>query len=206
MDYKDYNDQELLSYIGENIEEASEIMYEKYKPMIITLANKMINLAFNTGLEVNDFIQEGMLGLNVAIQEYDVNKEASFFTFAKKCIERRMLSLVAASRRQKHRFLNESISFEIADEEGEFKNYDALLEDNSLNPEQLLLDTERENEILKIAHEVLTSFEEQVFVMKMNNFTYKEIADLLDKDPKSIDNAIQRIKAKLKNKLNIDRS
>jgi len=92
MNYKDYNDYELINYIRENSEEANEILFEKYKPMIVNLATKMVNYSPNLGLEINDLIQEGMLGLNTAINSFDENDETSFYTYAKTCIERKIIS------------------------------------------------------------------------------------------------------------------
>ena len=112
MRYKDYNDYELLSVMSEADENANEILFEKYRPLIVSIATKMINYCKGTSLEINDLIQEGMLGLNIAINRFNNNKETSFYTYAKKCIESKMISLVIASRRLKHKFLNDSISIE----------------------------------------------------------------------------------------------
>ena len=111
MDYREFNDQELLSYISEadTMEHSSEILFQKYKPLISKIARKMIATCPNLGLETKDLIQEGYLGLHQAIDTYDDQKEVLFFTYAKTCIESRMISLVVASRRLKHKFLNEYI-------------------------------------------------------------------------------------------------
>lgn len=199
MKYKDYNDYELINYISENNEEANEILFEKYKPLIVNISNKMYNYCKNKGLELNDLIQEGMLGLNLAIKSYNQDKEASFYTYAKKCIERKIISLVASTCRLKHKALNESMSFEVtSNEQGTFEIF---MEDNSYNPENMIIDYETENEIIKKAHELLTDLEKQVFDLKISGFNYREIAEMLDKDTKTIDNAIQRLKNKIKNRI-----
>ena len=77
MDYREYNDYELLSYIAEKNEEATEIMYKKYEPLITSIANKMFKYTKGTGLDVNDLIQEGMLGLSKAIDNYNFDVEVS---------------------------------------------------------------------------------------------------------------------------------
>lgn len=198
MNYKDYNDFELLSYVSENNEEASEVLFEKYHPLINATANRLFCYCKNTGLEINDLTQEGMLGLNLAITSFDNDKEASFYTYAKKCIERKMISLVVGARRLKHKFLNESLSLELSDEETKTYIVEKNLEDNSYNPEEILLNTESVEELIKEVSSTLTDFEVQVFELKLNGFEYKEIAEILDKDTKSIDNALQRIKSKIK--------
>ena len=73
MQYREYNDYELLNYISENNEEANEILFEKYKPLIVNISNKLYKYCKNKGLELNDLIQEGMLGLNLALKNYDQN-------------------------------------------------------------------------------------------------------------------------------------
>lgn len=199
--YKDYNDYELLNYILEKNEEANDILFKKYEPLIKKTAYKMMSYLDNTGIEISDVIQEGMLGLSSAIENFSEVKDTLFYTYAKKCIERKMIDLVISSRRLKHKVLNNSIPIEFNDEEGE-KNLEYLFKDESENPETLLLDDEYKEELLKKVKEVLTDLEFQVFELKLNGFEYKEIATILDKDVKTIDNALQRIKTKLKKIIN----
>jgi len=198
MDYRDYNDNELLSYVAENNEDATEILYKKYMPLVTNIAKKLYVYSKNNGLEVNDLIQEGMLGLTGAINEYNENKNASFYTFAKTCIERKIITAVTASRRLKHKALNDSIPLEttrVNDDNIVF--FEEIVGDNNKNPENMLMDSENFNEILKIAKSKLTDFELQVFELRISDFGYKEIDEILEKDSKSIDNALQRIRLKL---------
>lgn len=204
MRYKDYNDYELLSFINEADETANEILFEKYKPLIVNTATKMIRYCKGTSLEINDLIQEGMLGLNIAINRFNNNKEASFYTYAKKCIETKMISMVVASRRLKHKILNDSISLEYSNEDGQTINIEKFLSDDKSNPEEQILNDEQETELIDKINEILTDFEQQVFTLKNNGFDYKEISEILDKDIKSIDNALQRIRHKIKNNIKND--
>ncbi len=197
MKYKDYNDSELVSYIAEANEEAMEILYQKYRPLIIGLANKMYKGSENQGIEVNDLIQEGMLGLNQAIKHYSNDKEASFYTFAKTCVERRMLSLLISSKRLKNRILNESISLDI-ESEGKKINLEELIGSQKDNPYYSLEAKETEMELLCEINQKLTKLEKAVFDLKINGFDYQEISTILKKEPKAIDNALQRIKSKIK--------
>ena len=80
-------------------------------------ANKMHRSCKYNGLEINDLIQEGFLGLSNAITHYNENKDTSFYTFAKTCIERRMISLIISTKRLKHKILNESLSLEGSDDD-----------------------------------------------------------------------------------------
>ncbi len=201
MQYKEYNDNELLYYVKESNEEASEIIFKKYEPLIISLAKKMYPYCKNNGLEMSDLIQEGRMGLNKAINHYEESKENLFYTFARKCIERMMLSLVVSSSRQKHKILNESLSLEFTEEEG-LGNLEAIISDSSYNPEEKILTIENEKEFMEKIKDILTDTESKVFDLKLSGFNYKEIASILDKSPKSIDNTLQRIKGKIKKILN----
>lgn len=198
MKYKEYNDNELLSYVAENNEDANNIIFEKYKPFIVATAKKMYNSCKYNGIEINDLIQEGMLGLNLALTYFSDSKNTSFYTFAKTCIERKMYSLVVSSKRLKHRILNDSLSLESNDKDGIIVNIEEIVGSSEKDPFALIINKEQEKELIEKIKKVLTAFEEQVFMLKINNFDYLEIASLLGKSPKSIDNALQRIKSKVK--------
>lgn len=193
MNYKNFNDYELLDHIYSCDEDANEIMIYKYRPLTINLAKKLIKYC-NGGIDLNDLIQEGLVGLNEAINTFREDKETNFGTYARLCIERRMYSVVKSTRTYKNKILNESISLEYEDD----VNIDRFLIDNSNNPSDMLEENAYQEEILNKLNEQLTDMEKQVFELKKNYFNYKEIADILDKEPKVIDNTIQRIKTKLK--------
>lgn len=193
MNYKDFNDYELLEHIYSCNEDANEILIYKYRPLTVNLAKKLIKYC-NGGIDLNDLIQEGLVGLNEAINSFREDKETNFGTYAKLCIQRRMYSLVKSTRTYKNKILNESISLEDDDE----TNIDKFLVDNSSNPSDMVEENEYQEKILKELNNQLTDLEKQVFELKKNDFNYKEIAEILDKDSKVIDNTIQRIKLKLK--------
>ncbi len=203
MKYKNFNDQELISYVSENIEEANEILFEKYRPLITSLAHKIYKSNKYSGLEISDFMQEGFLGLNIALKNYDSKKDASFYTFAKTVIERRMISLAISTNRLKHKILNESISFDISDNvNSDSINLENIIGDNSTDPETLVINAFEAKAFLEKINNQLTNFERQVFFFRIDNFDYIEIAKILGKTPKSIDNALQRIKNKVRKIMN----
>ena len=196
MDYNDYNDYELLEYISEGNEDANNIIIKKYEPLINKIATKMLKYCKNNGLEKSDLIQEGMIGLNHALERYKEKENILFYTYARKCIERKIISVVVASNRNKNKILNESISYD--DEDNVISK---IIKSTSPSPEEEVLNLElEENLIIKIKN-TLANFEEQVFLLLIERFDYKEIAEILEKDQKSIDNAIQRIKSKIKSVL-----
>ena len=198
MNYTNYNDYELLYLLKED-DSVQEILFQKYKPLISKISYKLYNNMTYLGLDINDLIQEGRLGLNLAIDSFVDYKDTSFYTYAKTCIERKIISIVVGARRQKHKILNESLSLECDNEINNTFNFQKNLEDNSYNPENILLDSETQEELIKEMYSHLTNFEIQVAELKINGFDYREIAEILDKDIKSIDNALQRIRTKLKN-------
>ncbi len=199
MEYNDFNDFELLSYIGECNEEAGEILYKKYQPLIISIATKIYKKTNNkVGLELSDLIQEGMLGLSYAIRNYNQNGKAMFFTYARTCIERKIISAIVSASRLKHRVLNESVSFNVETTRQEQSEIDSVLSDNRMNPESLLIMNETERELeYRINHD-LTEQEIQILELKMNEFTYQEIANLLGISKKKVDNQLRRIRSKLR--------
>ena len=199
MDYKDFNDYELLNYIAEGNEEANNIIIKKYEPLITKIATKMLAYCKNNGLDKSDLIQEGMIGLNHAIDRYQEQENVLFYTYAKKCIERKIISVVISSNRNKNKILNESISYD--DDENLLLKF---IKSNTPSPEEEILNLELQEDLLIKIKEKLTDLEEQVFSLFISGFKYKEIAEILDKDEKSIDNAIQRIKVKIKNILKED--
>lgn len=190
MEYQDLNDYELINYISENIEEANDIIMKKYYPLVTSLSNKMYTYVSNCGVDKGDLIQEGMLGLTNAINNFKDKKDTSFYTYAKTCIERNLISFVISSNRKKHQILNESLSYDNPD-----LIMDKILKDDN-DPLDIMIN---KNEVEIIEEKIkskLTSLESQVFELMLSGFKYKEIADILDKDIKSIDNAIQRIRMK----------
>lgn len=201
MNYKEYNDYQLIDMIAEQNEFAEQIIYEKYRPLIISKANKYFPLVKNKGVEINDLIQEGLIGLADAVRKYKDNRDAQFKTFANLCIEREIQTYVTKTNRFKHQTLNNalSLSAEIKDGETTFMEF---LSDETANPINHVLDKDRIELIMDKLNNVLSDIEKQVFELKRANFSYKEIADLLGRNPKTIDNALQRIKIKFRNVIN----
>lgn len=194
MEYQDLNDYELLNYVAENIEEANDIIVDKYRPLVISICNKMVKYINNCGIDRNDLIQEGMVGLTSAIYHFKDQKESSFYTYANTCIKRKIISAIVTANRQKHKILNESISYDDPD-----LTNDKFLKDSNHDPLQIITNSDIIDNIEDKIKAKLTSLEMQVFELMISGFKYREIADILDKDIKSIDNAIQRIRNKAKN-------
>lgn len=196
MEYQNFNDNELVLLAKEHNEEASNILYNKYKPLITKKCSQIFKYVKNKGIEFSDLTQECLIGFEESIRNYNLDDEVTFYTFTNICMNRQLSTLIKKLSRDKHKPLNEAISLENTLEEE--NNLLDFIGDNRLNPELGLLDEVEYQELYNKIREVLTYFEESVFNLKLQNFEYREIAEILDKDIKSIDNAIQRIKTKIK--------
>ncbi len=197
MDYSVMTDEKLIELSRDGKDEVIDYLLDKYKGLVRRKARTM----FLVGGDTDDLIQEGMIGLYKAVRDYDVRKEASFLTFANLCIDRQIYSAINASNRKKHSPLNSYISFPLLNFLNDNVTNELYMDKqnvNHRNPEDLYID--REN-VLHIEHTLekeLSAFEYEVLKMYIDGADYIEIAERMDKKPKSIDNAIQRIKKKVK--------
>ena len=202
--YKDYekcSDEELIMRQRDGEEAVTDYIMDKYKNLVRNKAKSMYIL----GADREDLIQEGMIGLFKAIRDYDTGRDASFFTFADLCVSRQMYTAVQAAGRQKHTPLNTYISlYANASENGgleggeERELIDSMLSQSEQNPEDLLIDRENVERLEKIIEKELSPFENQVLDLYLTGMKYNQIAKVLGRDDKSTDNALQRIKTKLK--------
>lgn len=194
MNYRNLNDYELLSLVSDT-EEATNILFQKYKPLIVGTARKLYAENTVRGYDLSDLIQEGMVGFSVAINTFDANKKVLFFTYARKCIESKILNCLARDNRQKHRILNTSVPMDTNEDEPDLIEF---IKDYENNPENIVLDKENYEMFLETIENEFTPFESQVFNLKRNGFGYLEIAEILNVEKKKIDNALQRIRKKIK--------
>ena len=197
--YRDWNDYELISLAQEHNEDAVNILHEKYQPLINKKSRKFFKYLQNKGVELSDLIQECTIGFEEASQNVNSSDDVSFYTFANVCMDRQLMSELTRQNRDKYKFLNEAVPLETINEDNDTSNLIDFIQDNTNNPELGLLFDEEFKELYAKISKQLTELEECVFKLKLQAFSYKEIADILDKDEKSIDNAIQRIKTKIKN-------
>ena len=195
--YESLTDEELITLFRDGDQEAMEMLLNKYKEMVLRKAKSMYIL----GGDSDDLIQEGMLGLFKAVRDYDCGRDASFRTFAQLCVTRQLYTAVKASSRKKHLPLNTAISLsrpmrEDGEEEEEF--LDRLEADASSNPEVYLIGQEEMERLEEKIEKELSAFEKQVLELHLTGMGYVEIAHVLNRDEKSTDNALQRIRAKLR--------
>lgn len=197
----DYNDYELIYYVSENSDEANEIIIQKYKPIIKLIASKYIHYTKSCGIDENDLYQEGLIGLNNAIKTYDQNS-SMFYTYAKVCIERQIISLTRTVTRQKNEHLNKSFSLDIYDDEKGLNLYEAIADSQSETGLSTMIQKENIEEINLLIENNLSELEKKVLLLKVEAMNYDEISETLNISKKSIDNTVQRIKTKLRDKIN----
>lgn len=196
-DYGKMTDEQLICNLRAGEQEITDYIMDKYKFLVKKKAKEMYLL----GGENDDLIQEGMIGLFKAVRDYDSKQGTSFASFADLCISRQMYSAIKASQRQKHMPLNSYISLYEQGEDTQEEKQQPLIEtiqtmkDN--NPEELFLNKEYLQMIEQELKKRLSDLENQVLHLHLLGIDYQTIAKLLDKSPKSIDNALQRIKAKM---------
>ena len=190
-EYEGISDEELILGAQNGEKKLEEFLIDKYKGMVRKKAHAM----FLIGGEQEDLIQEGMIGLFKAVQDYDGQQGASFFSFSRLCINRQMYSAIAASRRKKHSPLNTYVSF-YEDHEESAPLIETMPAGQESSPEELFVSREYAELIESRLEESLSDLEKRVLYLHLRGTDYKTIARLLDKSPKTVDNALQRIKAK----------
>lgn len=199
--YGQSTDEELIHRLREGEEAVMDYICEKYKPLVRSKAKSM----FILGGDNEDLIQEGMLGLFKAVRDYDSGRDASFYTFADLCISRQLYTAVQASRRKKHIPLNNYISLygDVGERDSEEtrKLTDSLADLSERNPEEMFLDKERVDYLEKSIEKELSGFEKQVLDLYMTGMSYTQIAKVLGRDEKAADNALQRLKNKIRKML-----
>jgi len=193
------SDDEIIALIRGGDSYAMDYMLTKYKNLVKNKAKAL----FLIGGDKEDLIQEGMIGLYKAIRDYGTEKDSSFYSFADLCISRQMYSAIKASNRKKNIPLNTYVSLytpaysENADFEEKETLADVVIQNKISNPEELVIDKESTSMLEYELVRHLSQFEKTVLDLYLHDYSYLQIADKLKKEPKSIDNALQRIRLKL---------
>lgn len=178
---------------------ALEYIIKKYRNFVKAKAKSY----FLIGADKEDIIQEGMIGLYKAVRDFDGNKTNSFKCFAEICITRQIITAIKTATRQKHIPLNSYVSLNkpIYDEESERTLLDIIATSMVTDPEELIISKEELKRIESKINELLSELEQEVLELYLNGKSYQYIADRLERDVKSIDNALQRVKRKLEKHL-----
>ena len=178
----EFTDEELCSMAAIGDRTAEETLVMRY----MRLARACARPYFLVGGDSEDILQEAMFGLLKAIREYENDRDASFRTFAEVCMRNRIRSAVTAAARDKHLPLNHSIPMEDQ----------PLLEKEQLDPEELFISREEEEERFTTIRSKLSPLEQRILSLYLHGFSYREIGEQIGRSDKSVDNAVQRIRRK----------
>ena len=202
--YDRLTDEQLMEKLRAGDRDIMDYIMVKYKSMVRKKARAMYLL----GGENEDLIQEGMIGLIKAVRDYDESQGASFSSFAELCVSRQMYSEIEASKRKKHLPLNTYVSlYEESEVEKDGRTMpliDTIEPEQENDPEALYFGKEYTEAFVEQLKENLSALENHVLYLHLMDTDYRKIAELLDKSPKSIDNALQRIKNKAEKMLRRD--
>lgn len=188
-------DEELVSLAKNGDTMALEYLISKYKNFVRSKARTY----FLIGADREDIIQEGMIGLYKAIRDYRYDRQASFRAFAEICVTRQIITAIKTATRQKHMPLNSYVSLNkpVYEEESERTLSDVLTQGKAGNPEELFIDQEDYLDIESTMQRILSPLEQEVVNLYLEGKSYIEIAQHLNRQVKSVDNALQRVKRKL---------
>ncbi len=190
MDYKKINDYEVVYMVRENDEEAREIIFNKYIPIVRRIASDHLALAKMARIEYEDLVQEGLIALNEAINKYNERSGVLFYTFLCVCIERRILTYCRKMNSSKHYLLNTSLDDEYIYSVSDNDVFEAYF--NEINLERKFVSFKNLFDIV----------ESNIFELRYNGFSYKEISKLLDIPVSTIDGKLCKIRRILKETLN----
>ena len=194
--YDRMTDEQLLCDYKNGNQEIMDYLMVKYKSMV----RKKARAVYLFGGENEDLIQEGMIGLIKAVRDFDETQKTSFSSFAELCVSRQMYSAIEASNRKKHLPLNSYVSlYEDSEQVGEGRSLpliDTIESSKENDPEVLYFGKEYTEAFAEQLKELLSPLENHVLYLHLMGTDYRTIAELLGKSPKSVDNALQRIKTK----------
>ncbi len=193
--YADMADEDIVARYQAGDALAAEYLLNKYKNFVRSKARSY----FLIGADHEDIVQEGMIGLFKAVRDFRADKLTSFRAFAELCITRQIITAIKTATRQKHIPLNSYVSLNkpIYDDDSDRTLMDVLEEGRGLSPEDELISREDMAGIHLRLQEVLSPLEKKALSLYLDGHSYQEIAQLLHRGTKSIDNALQRVKRKM---------
>lgn len=201
VEFKDKEDEYIVNKSKNGNSRAQEYLISKYENFVKSKAKSY----FLIGADKEDIYQEGMIGLYKAIRDFKAEKQTSFKAFAELCITRQIITAIKTATRQKHIPLNTYISLSkpIYEDESDRTLIDILSEFKISDPEELLISKEQIQRIDKQINTVLSPLEKDVLKLYLDGKSYQEMSVDLNREAKSIDNALQRVKKKLEKCLNL---
>lgn len=201
---KEYSDSELLMMMNEHSDEAKDLIYNKYQYIVKIYVKKYKKMAYILGMEINDLNQEALVGFADALISYDDKGNTKLATFISLCVERRLQSSILKASRKKNIVLNDALSLEHTYNQFDVTLADIISDNNENNPLTKMTRNEHYSVLVNDIMKSLSTNEKDVLYLMIDGLNYKEIATLLNQEPKSVDNTIQRIKNKVKSIIEIN--
>ena len=197
--YEGVDEKKIVQMAKTNDLFAQEYLIRKYMRVV----KSKTKTYFIVGGSREDIIQEGMIGIFKAINDYDEAKNDSFSPFVNMCVTRQIITAIKKATRQKHSPLNSSISLSepLNGSLTPMTLIDTLWKKNDINPENMIISDENFKKIEEKMDTVLSKFELNVLLKHLQGDSYKTISKELGKKVKSVDNALQRVKKKLEKHL-----
>ncbi len=192
MNFEALSDEEVVHLAQQGNEAAMDYIVGKYAGFVRLRSGPY----FLAGADKEDLIQEGLIGLYKAVKSFNSEMHTSFKTFAEICVVRHMITAVKSSTRKKNHPLNHYVSVHAGGDEQEESGYDAFEDIRNGNPESIMIEKEDARGRASEISALLSEFELMVLQLYLGGMSYKRIAAYLKKDPKAVDNALQRIKKK----------
>ncbi len=194
VSFCDLDDEQLVLAAQNNDINAVDVLLRRYRDFV----GAKVKAYFLVGADKDDLFQEGMIGLFKAVRDFDPDRCDSFRAFAGVCVSRQIITAIKSANRQKHMPLNSYVSLDKSfDDTGDNAYINVIHEPYSENPESIVINREKMDKIECEISKTLSKLELQVLVYHLRGLNYREISELIKKDIKSVDNAIQRIKRKL---------
>ena len=192
----EYPDTELVNMVCEKNEEASDLLYDKYKYIVDIVYTKYLKTAYALSVDTKEMKQEALVGFSDALVNYNQDKAASLATFISLCVERRIINYVKKADTKKYRMLSDAYSIDAP--MGENSTLQEYIGDDSLDPGKTL---EMEENILNLKKKIDETFsprEKEVYELLVNGFSYDDICTILKINQKQVYNTVARLREKIK--------
>ncbi|MGE1115153.1 sigma-70 family RNA polymerase sigma factor [Priestia megaterium] len=195
------SDEEIAQEFQQGDDDAFNVLVKKYEYLVCL----KVKMYFLLGGDREDLLQEAKLGLYKATRDFKIEGKSSFRGFAELCITRQLITVIKAGNRQKHSPLNNALSLNISRNSKRAEDDITLMEmlphPHAVSPEKAAVESENKREREQILQEILSTIEQDVFSLYMKGQTYMQIAKNLHLPQKTVDNALYRIKKKMKNQM-----
>lgn len=193
----EYPDSELVNFVAENSEEARDMLFEKYSYIVDIIYNKYRKSAYTLSVDLKELRQEALVGFSDALVRYNQDKDANLSTFITLCVERKVRNYLRKADTQKHRILKEAFSLDqpVTPDESTLQEF---IGDTTNDPQVALENKESIKDLKEKIDTLLSPLEKEVYQLLINDFSYDDIASILNINQKQVYNTVSRLRDKIK--------